>query len=107
MAATIPPEKIFLLQISDAYKMDKPIEDKVDESGLRPRGQWSHDYRPLPYDGGYLPIVDFLQATLDTGFRSWLSIEVFDGQGPQKYDAMQPFADKAMKSVERMVSECS
>lgn len=107
MASTIPPEKIFLLQISDAYKMEKPIPDETDKDGLRPRGQWSHDYRPLPYDGGYLPIVDFLQATLDTGFRSWLSIEVFDGQGPQKYDAMHPFADKAMKSIERMVSECS
>ena len=107
MAATIPAEKIFLLQISDAYKMDPPIPDKVDDSGTRPRGQWSHDYRPLPYDGGYLPVVDFLKATLDTGFRSWLSIEVFDGKGPEKYDTMQPFADQAMKSIDRMLEECS
>jgi len=107
MSETIPAEKIFLLQISDAYKMDPAIPDKVDDSGLRPRGQWSHDYRPLPYDGGYLPIVDFLKATLATGFKGWLSIEVFDGQGPEKYDGMQPFAEKAMKSVDRMVKECS
>lgn len=107
MSATIPGDKIFLLQISDAYKMDPPIPDKVDESGLRPRGQWSHDYRPLPYDGGYLPIVDFLQATLATGFREWLSVEVFDGKGPEKYgDDMKAYADKAMKSIERMLEEC-
>lgn len=106
MSETVPADKIFLLQISDAYKMDPPIPDKVDKEGLRPRGQWSHDYRPLPYDGGYLPIVDFLRATLQTGFRSWLSIEVFDGRGPEKYDEMEVFADKAMKSLERMVNEC-
>ena len=107
MGETIPGEKIFLLQISDAYKMTPAIPDKVDDSGMRPRGQWSHDYRPLPYDGGYLPVVDFLKATLATGFKSWLSIEVFDGKGPEKYDAMKPFAEKAMKSLERMVEECS
>lgn len=107
MSETVPAEKIFLLQISDAYKMDNPIPDKVDKDGLRPRGQWSHDYRPLPYDGGYLPTNDFLKATLDTGFEGWLSIEVFDGKGPEKYDQMQPFAEKAMNSLERMVDDCS
>ena len=107
MAETIPADKIFLLQISDAYKMDPPIPNEADKEGLRPRGQWSHDYRPLPYDGGYLPIVSFLQATLNTGFKGWLSIEVFDGKGPEKYSEMQEFADKAMKSLDRMLSECS
>lgn len=107
MSETVPADKIFLLQISDAYKMDTPIPDKTDKDGLRPRGQWSHDYRPLPYDGGYLPTNDFLKATLDTGFKGWLSIEVFDGKGPEKYDEMQQFADKAMKSLERMVDDCS
>ena len=66
LAATVPAEKIFLLQISDAYKMEPPIEDKADETGLRPRGQWSHDYRPLPYNGGYLPVEDFTRAVFET-----------------------------------------
>lgn len=107
MSKTIPADKIYLLQISDAYKMDPPIPDKVDDQGLRPRGQWSHDYRPLPYDGGYLPIVDFLKATMDTGFQGWLSMEVFDGKGPEKYDEMKPFAEKAMRSMQRMLTQCS
>lgn len=106
MGSTIPGEKIFLLQISDAYRMEPPMADKLDDSGTRPRGQWSHDYRPLPYDGGYLPTVEFLKATFDTGFRSWLSVEVFDGKGPEKYDSMQPFAEKAMSALERMCQEC-
>lgn len=107
MGKTIPANKIFLLQISDAYKMDPPISNNVDDQGLRPRGQWSHDYRPLPYDGGYLPTVEFLKATLNTGFNGWLSIEVFDGKGPQKYDDMQPYAEKAMESLQRMLTQCS
>jgi sugar phosphate isomerase/epimerase len=106
LASTIPPEKIFLLQISDAYKMSSPLEDKPDESGLRPRGQWSHDYRPMPYDGGYLPVVDFTKAVLATGFRGYLSMEIFDGQEKDKHGAdMGEFAEKAMKSVQRLLRE--
>ncbi|KAI1270415.1 3-dehydroshikimate dehydratase [Xylariaceae sp. FL1019] len=103
LAKTVPPEKIYLLQISDAYKMETPIEAKSNSEGLRPRGQWSHDYRPLPYDGGYLPVKDFLDAVLETGFRDWLSIEVFDGKGPEKYDDMGEFSKKAMASLEKLL----
>lgn len=104
LSKTIPPEKIFFLQISDAYRMDPPLKNKADESGLRPRGQWSHDYRPLPYDGGYLPVEDFTRAVLDTGFRSWFSMEVFDGKGPEKYgDDLNPYAKQAFESLQRLL----
>ena len=106
LSKTIPPEKIFLLQISDAYKMDSPLQDKPDESGLRPRGQWSHDYRPLPYDGGYLPVEDFTRAVLKTGFRSWLSMEVFDGKASEKYgDDMGPYAKQAFESMQKLLKQ--
>ena len=88
LANTVPANKIFLLQISDAYRMVPPLEAKPDSEGLRPRGRWSHDYRPLPFDGGYLPVHEFLDAVLQTGFRGWLSIEVFDSKGPEKYGDM-------------------
>ncbi|KAI0425890.1 3-dehydroshikimate dehydratase [Xylaria sp. FL1042] len=103
LAATVPAEKIFLLQISDAYRMDPPLEDRPDENGLRPRGRWSHDYRPLPYDGGYLPVKDFLDAVLGTGFRGWLSVEVFDGRGKDKYDDMGEYSKKAMASLQKLL----
>lgn len=107
LAASVPPEKIFLLQISDAYKMETPIKDEVDKSGTRPRGQWSHDYRPLPYDGGYLPVEDFTRAVLNTGFRSWFSMEVFDGKAPEKYpDDMSPYAQKAMIAMKKLLQNC-
>ena len=104
LARTIPADKIFLLQISDAYKMTPPLDAKDNAEGLRPRGQWSHDYRPLPFDG-YLPVGDFLNATLRTGFRGALSIEVFDSKAPEKYADMGEFAHRAMDSLNRLLVE--
>ncbi|KAL0932160.1 3-dehydroshikimate dehydratase [Colletotrichum truncatum] len=104
LAKTVPPEKIFFLQISDAYKVSPPLDAKPDESGLRPRGRWSHDYRPLPYDGGYLPILQFLEAVMSTGFRGWLSIEVFDGKFEEKYgDDLERYANKGREAVVKML----
>ncbi|KAH7037155.1 3-dehydroshikimate dehydratase [Microdochium trichocladiopsis] len=103
LSRTVPADKIYLLQISDAYKMDPPLEDKEDKDGLRPRGQWSHDYRPLPYDGGYLPVEDFLKAVLGTGFRGWLSVEVFDGKAKDKYEDMGDYAKAAMHSLQKLL----
>ncbi|KAI0602651.1 3-dehydroshikimate dehydratase [Biscogniauxia sp. FL1348] len=103
LTRTVPPEKIYLLQVSDAYKLDPPLDAKVNSEGLRPRGQWSHDHRPLPYDGGYLPVKDFLHAVLGTGFRGWLSIEVFDSKVPEKYSDMAEFGKTARASLERLL----
>jgi sugar phosphate isomerase/epimerase len=105
LSSTVPAEKIFLLQISDAYKMSPPLANKVDSEGLRPRGQWSHDYRPLPYDGGYLPVKEFLDAVLGTGFRGWLSVEVFDGKAKEKYTDMGEYSRKAMASLEKLLQD--
>jgi hypothetical protein len=45
LSKTIPPDRIFFLQISDAYKMDLRLKDEPDESvgGGWPKkslGQW-------------------------------------------------------------------
>ncbi|KAF4952622.1 hypothetical protein FSARC_12607 [Fusarium sarcochroum] len=103
LAATVPADKIYLLQISDAYKMDPPIEDKKDEDGSRPRARWSHDYRPLPCDGGYLPVQDMLRAVLNTGFRSWLSVEVFDGLEGENTD-MDGYTEAAVESLKKLIA---
>ena len=108
LAATIPPEKIYILQISDAYKPKKPLDTEPDESGLRPRGRWSSCLRPVPFDGGYLPVADVAKAILKTGFRGWFSMEVFDG-GPdgqdQVWNDMPGYTKKAMKAHERLLRE--
>lgn len=111
LAATVPADKIYFLQISDAYHVQPPLVPRPepnDDTGLRPRGRWSHDHRPLPYDGGYLPIADFTGAVLRTGFRGWLSVEVFDGQFEKKYgNDLQGFAEKAKESTLRLVREAA
>ncbi|KAI3530398.1 xylose isomerase-like TIM barrel [Colletotrichum filicis] len=106
LAKTVPPEKIYFLQISDAYKVSPPLGKEPDESGLRPRGRWSHDHRPLPFDGGYLPILQFLEAVMSTGFRGWLSVEVFDGKFEEKYgDDLSGYAKKGRDGVVKMLGE--
>ncbi|KAK4160226.1 xylose isomerase-like protein [Cladorrhinum sp. PSN259] len=106
LARTIPSDKIFFFQISDAYKVDSPPLSDKEEEGLRPRGRWSHESRPLPYDGGYLPITEVATAVLATGFRGWVSIEVFDGKFEDKYgDDLGKFAKKAMAAYQKLFSE--
>lgn len=106
---TIPPEKIYLLQISDAYKPVPGPLHKKDIDGIRPRARWSHSFRPMPYQGGYLPVEAVTRAVLRTGFKEWFSVEVFDG-GPQgegeEYD-MEDFAGEAKDSLDELIRRCA
>jgi len=108
LGTTIPKDRIFFLQISDAYKPKRPFAKK-EIDGLRPRGRWSHDFRPFPFQGGYLPVVDFTKAVLQTGFRSWFSYEIFDGgeEGQGKDYEMGPFAKSAMDSQKKLMDACA
>ena len=110
LGKTIPKEKIYILQISDAYKPREPLGTKEDEQGLRPRGRWSSCLRPVPFGGGYLPVVDVAKAVLETGFRGWFSMEIFDG-GPggedQDWKDMGAYAKKAMRAHERLLEEAA
>lgn len=110
LSRTIPADKIYLLQISDAYKPPTPLDNEPDEAGLRPRGRWSHDFRPYPYNGGYLPVVDVTRAVLKTGFRNWFSIEVFDGGRDGKWEGerdMEEFTKGAIQSHVKLLKECA
>lgn len=105
---TVPKDKIYILQISDAYKPPKPFSTEPDKAGMRPRGRWSHDFRPMPYEGGYLPIAPMARAVLETGFRGWFSMEIFDsgnsGEG-KEIDDINAYAIKAMASHTRLLKE--
>jgi sugar phosphate isomerase/epimerase len=106
LSNVIPKDKIYLLQISDAYKVPQSLNKERDDSGLLPRGRWSHDFRPLPYNGGYLPIVDVAKAVLQTGFRGWFSYEVFDGGADGKKQDVDIIAyARAAKKVHNMLLE--
>lgn len=108
LAQTVPADKIYLLQISDAYKPKTPFDPNPDESGTRPRGRWSHDLRPLPFQG-YLPVVEMSKAVLKTGFRGWFSYEIFDSgpDGKGRDYEMGPFAKTAMATQEKLLKACA
>jgi hypothetical protein len=86
---------------------------------LRARGRGSHDYRPFPFNGGFLPVVPVAKAVLGTGFRGWFSMEVFDsgadgkagpGTGQREgmgEEEMAAFCRGAMKSHGRLLEECA
>jgi len=103
LTATVPPEKIFLVQLSDAYKMNPPIKESKDSQGSLPRSRWSQDHRPLPLDGGYLPVHDVLRAVLNTNFTGWMSIEVFDSDEELKYTDMEAFAKSAKETLQKLL----
>ena len=81
LAASVPAERIYVLQLSDAYQPPVPLAAEAGEDGLRPRGRWSRDFRPMPFDGGYLPIVPVVRAVLETGFRGWFRWRFLMGGG--------------------------
>ncbi|KAL2865951.1 uncharacterized protein BJX67DRAFT_356838 [Aspergillus lucknowensis] len=75
----------------------------------RPSRRWSHDYRPMPYDGGYLPIEAVERAVLKTGFRGWFSMEIFDGgqDGRGKSYELGEFATRERGSMARFIQSFS
>ena len=62
---SIPPDRIFLVQMADAPKLDMDYLS------------WSRHYRCFPGQGD-LPIDDFMLALNATGFDGLLSLEIFN-----------------------------
>ena len=64
---SIPKEKIFIVQIADApkYSMDLLF--------------WSRHFRNMPGQGD-LKVSEFMKKLYDTGYDSWISLEIFNDQ---------------------------
>jgi 4-hydroxyphenylpyruvate dioxygenase len=62
---SIPPDRIFLVQMADAPKLDMDYLS------------WSRHYRCFPGQGD-LPVDDFMGALHATGFDGLLSLEIFN-----------------------------
>jgi 4-hydroxyphenylpyruvate dioxygenase len=63
----IPGDRIFIVQLADAPKMDMDLLS------------WSRHYRNMPGQGD-LPVVDFMRAVAATGYNGPLSLEIFNDQ---------------------------
>ena len=108
LAETVSAAKIFVLQISDAYRPVKPISTETID-GLRLRKRWSNDFRPFPFEG-YLPVVEFTKAVLKTGFRGWFAYEVFDHTDPDgkgKEHALDEYAKQGMQKQTKLMDACA
>ena len=64
---SIPKEKIFLVQLADAPKLQLDLLS------------WSRHFRNMPGQGD-LPVADFLEAVRATGYDGVLSLEIFNDQ---------------------------
>lgn len=109
MARTIPAEKVYVLQISDGYKPEPRIPNQLGPGCTSPRAQWCSAWRPMPFDGGYLPIVPMTSVLLQAGFRSVFSMEIFDGgpDGKGKNKDAKKYCAQAMSSLRRLIAEPS
>ncbi|KAI0038872.1 xylose isomerase-like protein [Auriscalpium vulgare] len=93
LTRSVPPEKIFYLQISDGSR--KVVADTLRENaqGLPPLYAWSNAWRPLPLLDvfrGFLPVVDVVEAVWRTGWRGPWSYEVFYEADMAKHDRDVP-----------------
>lgn len=65
--ASIPGDKIFMVQLADAPKLELDILS------------WSRHFRSFPGQGD-LPVVEFMTAVAATGYAGPLSLEIFNDQ---------------------------
>ncbi|KAK2800048.1 hypothetical protein FQN50_008287 [Emmonsiellopsis sp. PD_5] len=109
MVASVPAEKIFLLQIADA-ELVNPAALKLslcqmpDAPELLP---WSRNHRLFPMEeerGGYMPVELITAAVLATGYDGPLSMEVFS-RSLECRDASVPksHAQRGFRSFEAMM----
>jgi 3-dehydroshikimate dehydratase len=64
---SIPHDRIFLVQVADAPKLDMDVL------------QWSRHFRNMPGQGD-LPLIDFMAALQATGYDGLVSLEIFNDQ---------------------------
>ncbi|EPQ59453.1 xylose isomerase-like protein [Gloeophyllum trabeum ATCC 11539] len=103
-----PMDKVFIVQLSDAERMDPPIlpGHAAYEEGKDAVACWSGYGRLFPLEeekGIYLPVVDVAKTWLvDKAWGGWISLEVFHRE--MKEQSMGPgvLARRGMQSWERL-----
>nr|WP_295887886.1 sugar phosphate isomerase/epimerase and 4-hydroxyphenylpyruvate domain-containing protein [uncultured Devosia sp.] len=63
----IPGDKIFIVQLADAPRIDMDLL------------YWSRHFRNMPGEGD-LPVTDFMRAVAATGYKGPISLEIFNDQ---------------------------
>lgn len=106
---TVPGNKIFLFQIADAGL--PPAGSALatpppPESGIPRLQQWSRNCRLFPLEtdrGAYLPVAQYAQTVLATGYTGDLSLEVFNASlHLPDADVPRQHATRGFESLKRM-----
>jgi len=105
---SIPVEKLFYVQLSDAERFDPPFSKSHPWylEGEAPEFTWSKHARPYPLEteyGGYTPITDVIQAWLvDVQFKGWVSMEIFDRRMRDEAYKPETAAERGWRSWEKV-----
>lgn len=106
-----PIDNLFYVQLSDAERFD-PVFSREHPwfvEGEAAEFTWSKHARPFPGEtdlGGYLPVGDFLKAcVVDTGFKGWISMEIFDRRMRDSRFKIDEAATRATSSWARLLRE--
>lgn len=96
LVTTVDVTRLFIVQVADGERLAEPLRPghpfHVPE--LPARMCWSRNARLFLCEedrGGYLPVIEIVQAVLDMGWSGWLAYEVFS----------RTLADPDPKTVER------
>ncbi|KAL4762473.1 sugar phosphate isomerase/epimerase family protein [Aspergillus foveolatus] len=107
----VPISKIFYVQLSDAERFNPPFSKSHPWyiEGEPAEFTWSKHARPFPLErefGGYTPVTDVVRAWIvDSGFKGWVSMEIFDRRMRDEAYAIDTAARRAWKSWEKVQAE--
>ncbi|KAJ6463139.1 xylose isomerase-like protein [Mycena vitilis] len=102
LVATVPPSRIFLLQIADGAR----VSPSFDKTAPLPLLAWSRTSRLFPGEhnrGAYLPVVAFMEAVVGRlGFTGTWSLEYFNADLDRRSDpagVARELAQRGMSSL--------
>jgi 4-hydroxyphenylpyruvate dioxygenase len=112
LAASVPLEKIYYVQIADAAQMDPPLSPghplHVPEQNYLMT--WSRNARLFPLEahlGAYMPIIHLLKTWIvDMGYRGYVGLEIFNRSLYEPgLDTVKKHAERGIMSWERCVQQ--
>jgi 4-hydroxyphenylpyruvate dioxygenase len=113
MVKEIDVRKVFYVQIVDAERLDRPLDEThpFHVEGQKPRMSWSRNSRLFICEeerGGYLPVLQVLRAICDEetglGYKGWISAELFNRSLVEEGDDVpREHAERCMESWWKVV----
>ncbi|KZT20387.1 putative AP endonuclease, family 2 [Neolentinus lepideus HHB14362 ss-1] len=109
-AKECPMDKVFIIQLGDAEKMDPPIlpGHPAYQEGRDVAATWAAYGRLFPLEqdrGAYLPLVDILKVWLvEKGWHGWVSLEIFHREMKEEYMGPETAARRGIESWKNLIN---